>query len=181
MSINLYSDSNIIDKYPNNTWITPSRWISKLKQVNPSTKIDNINIGKAFIYDDTFQYTKEVQESCDSIQNLKKIYCKDNLEESHSCTNKNSLDELKTNHDLFMKCRNIRVLENNSDCIINGKKLFKHHDSHSKQVNILSNSAYKCLDKYRKKTEKKFNAHLYKLKKLKRSYERKSHKKQKTI
>jgi hypothetical protein len=173
MTLRLVNPSRNIDKYPDTFMFTPTDWITKINSVSPEDRINQLRIGRAFKYNDSFHYDKNVEESCDNIQNLKKKYCKGL---SISCTESNSLEDMKKNHDSLMMCRNIRSLENNSECIYDNKQINKHHEQHSEQVINFSNGAFKCVSMYNKKSQRRYRAFIKKHKKYKRSYERKSSK-----
>ena len=176
MSLRLRNTSKVKDKYQNAFIFTPTYWETKKTDVSYNDEIDGKRIGRAFQYNDSFYNNEEAKDSCDNIQLLKKIYCKDG--KRRSCKKNMSIEDFKENHDVLMKCRNIRELENNSDCIIDGKKLTKYHEEHSDQINNYSNAAYQCVDEYNKKTQKRYNAIIKKnnnkstSKRYRRSYEK---------
>ena len=147
--MNLESKTDVEDQYEDNYLFTPTGWIKKLNRVTSNFRMENLPVGYAFTYDDSFEYNDKVQESCDNIQLLKKLYCKD--ESIPSCKMAHPIYKLEEYHNLNMRCRNIRALENNSDCIIHGKKLIKHHENHATQINQLSNATATCIDYYNNK------------------------------
>ena len=66
MTLHLVNPSKNIDFYPDSFIFTPTNWVLKRNSVSQEDRIDQLRIGWAFKYDDSFHYDKKVEDSCEN-------------------------------------------------------------------------------------------------------------------
>jgi hypothetical protein len=146
MDITYLNPTGVAELYTDDTE-TPVGWERKLTEMRRGTEY-RPTYSSYDVFDPKDENTKITTKSCRTLSVLKNIYCKE--VDSYSCNRSTPEHQLKTKHDMLMKCRNIRAIENKANCYYPKVGwLTPDETGHEKEIVDMGNGALKCLKEQR--------------------------------